>query len=106
LHVFNKIDFLPPDDLASLRESHARDKIFVSARSGEGLDELITRIDDEIPVDPIVERELTLPMTNGRELAMIYACGRVLNSEVSDGHIRLQAQLPESLANRLESFSL
>ena len=105
LHVFNKIDLLPTEELAALRESHPRDKIFVSARSGEGLDELIARIDDEIPVDPIVERELTLPMTNGRELAMIYACGRVLNSEVSDGHIRLQAQLPESLANRLESFN-
>ncbi|HXT85682.1 MAG TPA: GTPase HflX [Verrucomicrobiae bacterium] len=105
LHVFNKIDFLPPEELAALRETHSRDKIFVSARSGEGLEELLARIDEEIPVDPIVERELTLPMTNGRELAMIYACGRVLNSEVSDGHIRLQAQLPESLANRLESFT-
>lgn len=113
LHVFNKSDALPAGDLAALRESnfhfsgsgeHYRENVFVSARTGEGLDELIARIDATMPVDPIVERELALPMSNGRELAMIYACGRVLNSEVSDGRIHLQAQIPESLARRLESF--
>jgi len=35
---------------------------------------------------------------------MIYACGRVLHSEVQDGHICLDAELPESLAVRLEHF--
>jgi GTPase len=115
LRVFNKIDRLQPEELEALRESsprhsdtheNSRENIFVSAQTRDGLEELIVRIDQATPVDPIVERELTLPMANGRELAMIYACGRVLNSEVTDGQIHLQAQLPESLAMRLEAFGV
>jgi GTP-binding protein HflX len=115
LRVFNKIDRLQPEELEALRQSspchsdygeNSRENIFVSAQTRDGLEELIVRIDQAMPVDPIVERELTLPMANGRELAMIYACGRVLNSEVTDGKIHLQAQLPESLAMRLEAFGV
>ena len=113
LRVFNKIDRLAPAALDSLRESHARSdssagnlrgKILVSAQTGAGLEELASLIDRAMPVDPIVERQFLVPMANGRELAMIYACGRVLNSEVLDGQIRLQAELPASLAERLDSF--
>ena len=113
LRVFNKIDRLDPAQLETLRDSHGRtsfspenpnDKILVSAHKGAGLEDLIACIDQAMPVDPIVERRLTMPMANGRELAMIYACGRVLNSEVLDGHIRVQAELPASLAARLHSF--
>ncbi|HLW81994.1 MAG TPA: GTPase HflX [Candidatus Acidoferrales bacterium] len=115
LRVFNKIDRLQPEELEALRQSsphhsdyseNSRENIFVSAQTRDGLEELIARIDQAMPVDPIVERELTLPLANGRELAMIYACGRVLNSEVTDGQIHLQAQLPESLAMRLEAFGV
>ena len=114
LRVFNKIDRLAPVELQALREAsgrgafsaeNPRDRILVSAHTGAGLEELIRYIDEAMPVDPIVERRLTVPMANGRELAMIYACGRVLNSEVLDGQMRLRAEMPASLAARLESFA-
>jgi GTPase len=114
LRVFNKIDRLVSEELDALRELHGRGdeaqenshrKILVSAQTGAGLEDLIRDIDQAMPVDPIVERRLTVPMSHGRELAMIYACGRVLTSEVLDGQIRLQAEVPASLAARLESFS-
>lgn len=73
-------------------------------RLDAGLIVLDRRIDDAMPVDPIVARTLNVPLANGRELAMIYACGRVLRSEVKDGHICLDAELPESLAVRLDNF--
>ncbi|MHB8412842.1 MAG: GTPase HflX [Candidatus Acidiferrales bacterium] len=118
LRVFNKVDRLAPPDFDALRKSHggsacASDlssvenhypSVFVSAHTGLGIDELHRRIDDVMPVDPIVARQLNVPLANGRELAMIYACGRVIHSEVQDGHIRLDAELPESLAARLERF--
>lgn len=114
LRVFNKIDRLNRAELETLHESHGdaahspenpRAKILVSAQTGVGLEGLVRHIDQSMPVDPIVERRLTVPLSNGRELAMIYACGRVLNLEVLDGQIRLQAEVPASLAARLESFS-
>ncbi|MFZ0855678.1 MAG: GTPase HflX [Candidatus Acidiferrales bacterium] len=114
LRVFNKIDRLAPDELETLRVScargafsseNSRSRILVSAQTGAGLEELIGSIDQAMPVDPIVERRLIVPMANGRELAMIYACGRVLHSEVLDGQMRLRAEVPASLAARLESFA-
>ncbi|MGC1105587.1 MAG: GTPase HflX [Candidatus Acidiferrales bacterium] len=114
LRVFNKIDRLAPAELEVLREAcghgassaeNPRDRVLVSAQTGAGLEELIGHIDQAMPVDPIVERRLIVPMANGRELAMIYACGRVLNSEVLDGHMRLRAEVPASLAARLEPFA-
>lgn len=113
VRVFSKIDRLTPEELEALRQSrghaapsseNSRHRLFVSAHSNAGLEELIARLDEAMPVDPIVERRLTVPLANGRELAMIYACGHVLNSEMLDGLIRLRAQLPASLAARLKPF--
>lgn len=110
IRVFNKIDVLNEQELESLQRcvrdssssENSQDKIFVSAKTGAGLDELIRSIDRIMPVDPMVERNWTVPLSHGRELAMIYACGRVLNSEVQDGQIRLRAEVPASLAARLD----
>jgi GTPase len=109
LRVFNKVDLLTSEEAQSLTESRGGDEkdraVIVSARTGQGLEELRARIDTAMPVDPIVMRRLRVPMSNARELAMIYACGRVTHSEVEDGHMNLEAELPESLAMRLETLS-
>jgi hypothetical protein len=56
-------------------------------------------------MDPIVRIHLRLPVSDGRNLSMLHAWGRVLHSEVLDGEIRLDAELPESLARKMEQFS-
>jgi GTP-binding protein HflX len=108
LRVFNKMDRLSPGEadalLASSTNGDFARPVFVSARTGQGLDELRSRIDAAMPVDPLVSLKLNVPMANGRELAMIYACGQVKRSEVQDAHLLLEADLPESLAARLEAF--
>jgi len=58
-----------------------------------------------MPVDPLVRTKLRVPMTEGRNLALVYTCGRVLESSVDDGHMNIDAELPESLARRLEEFA-
>ncbi|HKW87385.1 MAG TPA: GTPase HflX [Candidatus Acidoferrales bacterium] len=109
LRIFNKMDLLSPEDARRLEEARAADEIarciFVSAKTGQGLDDLRSRLDAAMPVDPIVSRRLRLPMAHSRELAMIFACGRVIHSEVVDSHMRIEAEIPESLASRLESFA-
>lgn len=114
LRVFNKIDLLSAEELQLLRQScenrtvpspDVHEKLLLSARTGAGLDDLTRSLDRAMPVDPIVERDWVVPLSSGRELAMIYACGRVINSEVLDGHIHLRAEVPASLAERLEPLS-
>jgi GTP-binding protein HflX len=106
LNVFNKTDQLSEDDLAALKKSNERreNAVFTSALTGAGLDELLVRIDAMMPVDPLVHLHLRIPVSDGRHLSLVHACGRVLQSQVSDGHMDIEAELPESLARRLEDF--
>ncbi len=106
LNVFNKTDQLSEDDLAALKKSNERreNAVFTSAVTGAGLDELLVRIDTMMPVDPLVHLHLRIPVSDGRHLSLVHACGRVLQSQVLDGHMDIEAELPESLARRLEDF--
>jgi GTPase len=108
LHVLNKIDRLSAEDRKALAESNGngRGNIFASAMTGEGLPELLERIDAAMPVDPIVKLRLRMPLADGRHLSLVQARGRVLHSEVVDGHFLLDAELPQSAARRLQEFVL
>lgn len=100
LHVLNKIDRLSPEQVAALG---ANGKVLVSALAGEGLEALLARIDKEMQVDPPVRLELRLPVADGRTLALLHHRGRVLRTEVRDSQMWVEAEIPESLARRLES---
>jgi 50S ribosomal subunit-associated GTPase HflX len=75
--------------------------VFVSALTGEGLDELLHRVDVALPVDPVVKLELRMPLSEGRSLALIHALGKVISSRVDDSHMELEAEVPEAVARRL-----
>jgi GTP-binding protein HflX len=106
LNVLNKIDNLAAEDLAALKNARGRREhtVFTSAVTGEGLEELLARIDEVMPVDPLVRLHLRIPVSDGRHLSLVHAGGRVLHSELLDGHMDLDAELPESLARHLGDF--
>jgi len=107
LRVLNKVDRLTAEERESLKTSangnmmHDEGPVLVSALTGEGLDELLRRIDVALPTDPLVSLSLRLPLSQGRTLALIHALGRVLRSEVEDEHMLLDAEVPVSIARRL-----
>jgi GTPase len=106
LNVFNKTDQLTEEELTMLKKSNERreNAIFTSALTGAGLEELLARVDVVMPVDPLVRLRLRIPISDGRHLSLVHASGRVLHSEVLDGHMDLDAELPESLARHLQEF--
>src|SRR5215467_3968023 len=105
LHVLNKVDRLRLQEREALESSVARAgkgaPVPVSAMTGEGIGELLRRIDVAMPVDPLLTLSIRLPLAEGRTLAMIHALGRVLHSEMDDSHMRLDAEIPSSVAKRL-----
>ncbi len=111
LRVFNKVDQLTPGQRAPLVHPYAMGAgidggpLLVSALTGEGIEELLRRIDQALPVDPMVMLSLRMPMTEGRTLALVHALGRVLRSEVEDSHMLLDAEVPVSIARRLRLLS-
>ena len=107
LRVFNKVDLLTREQRAPLVHPYAvgagvdGGPVLVSALTGEGIDELLRRMDAALPTDPVVMLSLRLPLAEGRALALIHALGRVLHSEVEDSHMLLEAEVPVSIVRRL-----
>ncbi len=108
LHVFNKVDQLTPEQreefAAAWRNSSSTGEppILVSALTGEGVDELLRRIEKAVPIDPVVRLSLRIPMSEGRTLALIHALGRVVESHVNSSSMELQADVPETIVRRLK----
>jgi GTP-binding protein HflX len=108
LHVFNKVDQLTSEQRAEFAAAWSRRSggeelpVFVSATTGEGLDELLRRIDVSLPTDPLMKLSLHMPLKEGRSLALIHSLGRVLRSEVCDSHMDLEAEIPAAVVRRLK----
>jgi GTP-binding protein HflX len=111
LRVLNKVDRLTQEERAPLLHPYAMGAgidgrpVLISALTGEGIEELLRRIDAALPIDPVVTLSLRLPLAEGRTLALVHALGRVLRSEVEDSHMVLDAEVPVSIARRLRLAS-
>ncbi|MHB8503851.1 MAG: GTPase HflX [Candidatus Acidiferrales bacterium] len=108
LRVFNKVDRLTQEQRAPLIHPYAMGAgtsggpVLVSGLTGEGVEDLLKRMDAALPVDPVVTLSLRLPLAEGRTLALVHALGRVLHSEVEDSHMLLDAEVPVSIARKLK----
>jgi 50S ribosomal subunit-associated GTPase HflX len=98
--VLNKIDRLSADEAASINANHNSAR--VSALTGEGLQTLLGLVDQAMPVDPVLRLRFSLPLANGRAIALVHALGRVLRSEVQDSALAMEAEIPESVARQLK----
>ena len=101
--VFNKIDAADPETLLRLRHL-APDAVFVSARTGEGIDELQRVIERRLP-RPDVEVQVLLPYTRGDLLARVHETAEVLSTEhTADGTV-VRARVHPGLAAALAPFA-
>jgi GTP-binding protein HflX len=106
----NKLDRLSQTegDLDALRqrllgaeERHAgMSAVGVSALTGAGVDRLLRRIDELLPIDPIVHTTLHLPAGDGASLALLHEFGRVLATRYQGEFCEVEAEIPESLQRR------
>jgi len=107
VHVLNKIDRLFESEFSALQASNgrSRDVVVTSAVTGEGLQDLLERIDQSMPLDPLVRLRLRMPISDGRHFSQVQAQGRVLHSQVVDGDLLLEAELPQSAARGLRHLA-
>jgi GTP-binding protein HflX len=96
--VFNKADCTPPARARSLRESRPG-SLLVSARTGEGLEELREELRRRLEMATRTV-DLTFAAGDREIIASVYAAGRVLAHEQEKGRVRLTAEIPERLLER------
>ncbi len=102
LVVFNKSDLISTDDKAVLRglESGA---LFVSARTGEGIEELLAAIDARLP-DPAIDLTALVPFNRGDLVATLHESHRVLETSYDEGGTLIHALVSPEFAAELEPF--
>ncbi|MEU9297052.1 MULTISPECIES: GTPase HflX [unclassified Streptomyces] len=100
--VVNKADAADPLVLQRLlrMEKHS---IVVSARSGQGMEELLALIDSELP-RPQVELEALVPYTQGGLVSRVHAEGEVESEEHTPEGTLLKARVHEELAAMLAPY--
>ncbi len=103
LLVVNKID--AASDLALAKLRHALPgAVFVSARTGDGIDALRRRISElAAPSDAAVD--VVIPYDRGDLVARLHADGRVQQEEHSPEGTRIKARVPAALAASLQAFA-
>jgi GTP-binding protein HflX len=100
--VFNKIDAAEQTMLQRLRRL-VPDALFVSARTGAGLDELRARIDARLPrLD--VEITVLVPYPRGDLVARVHEYGEVLASQHTASGTRISARVSPELAAALQAY--
>ncbi|MBJ7462850.1 MAG: GTPase HflX [Mycolicibacterium sp.] len=103
LLVVNKIDAADDIALAQLRRA-LPDAVFVSAHTGEGLDQLRARLVELVePTDAFVD--VTLPYDRGDLVARVHTEGRIDTTEHTETGTKITARVPVPLAASLREFS-
>jgi GTP-binding protein HflX len=102
--VFNKSDLVDDDQRLVLRglEPNA---IFASARTGEGIVELLAAIDAALPA-PSIELELLIPYDRGELISSLHDNGRIVATSYEEGGTRVTALVTEEHAATLRPFSV
>jgi GTP-binding protein HflX len=100
LLAFNKADLTPEGKRLAARHEGS---VVISARTGEGVDELLVAIGDRLRAGSGVV-ELLVPYARGDVVAAVHREGEVLDEEHDGDGTRLRARLDEAGAARFKEF--
>ena len=101
--VFNKADLADDDQRLAIRGLEPTG-VFVSARTGEGIDELLERIAEVLPA-PEVEMTLLVPYDRGEIISRLHVQGRVLSTDYREDGTLVSAMVHPSRVSELAEFS-
>ncbi|CAN5499063.1 GTPase HflX [soil metagenome] len=100
--VFNKSDLADEDQRMLIRALEPTG-VFVSARTGEGIDELLERIAEELPA-PEVEMSLLVPYDRGEVISRLHVQGRVLSTDYREDGTLVKAMVHPARVSDLADF--
>ena len=103
LTVFNKVDLIQDDHTLNTLRRHFPDALFISTKTGEGLDELLARMADLLAGHS--ERvDLLLPASRSDLLSILHRHGQVLSTAYEADGTRVHAVVPLKLLAQFADF--
>jgi len=102
--VFNKSDLVESDQRLVLRGLEPC-AIFVSARTGEGIEELLTRVAEALP-KPSIALDLLIPYDRGDLVASLHDNSRILTTDYEEGGTRVSVLVTAEFAAGLRPFEV
>ncbi len=103
LVVLNKCDAIADPAWRTQLERHFDQAVFVSARTGEGIDTLLNRL-NELLYDRVVRLALRVPMARADLLALIHREGKIISQEYEGNDALVHAVVPKRFAPKFEAF--
>ncbi len=100
--VLNKSDLLTDVERAGL--AGRADVVVLSAKTGEGLPELLARMDAALSSDPLEIRAMTVPQSEGGVLAALGAGARIGERSFAGDDVAIIVEGPASLLSRYRRF--
>jgi GTP-binding protein HflX len=102
LDVYNKADALTPDERRRIADRDPSAAV-ISARSGEGIDELVQMVASRLALDT---RRITITFDSGtefdrRQIARLYRVARVISHVATNGRVVIEADVPRRYIERL-----
>jgi len=100
IEVWNKIDRLDPEERENLRNIAARRPperpcYLVSAHTGEGIDTLLTAIEDRLAAKRAT-LDLSIDAADGAGISWLHRNAEVLNKELHDGRFAMTVRVDET----------
>jgi GTP-binding protein HflX len=102
--VLNKADVVEPERLEQLARRHP-DAVIVSGVTGEGLERLGQRLEEEF-ARTLHEVELLVPYDEGGRLAELHDLAGDLEREDTADGVRVTARLPAGIIGRYDRFAI
>jgi GTP-binding protein HflX len=104
LLVVNKIDAAPEETLLRLKRLWP-DAVFVSARTGVGLDDVRQAVEARLPRPP-VEMDVCIPYDRGDLVARVHEHGDVVRSSHTERGTELRVRVAQHLAALLDPYTV
>jgi GTP-binding protein HflX len=108
--ALNKIDVEPPDPVNRWVVTQDplkqyRDAVYISAERGQGLDELLQRVEDVLG-ENLVEMRLRIPYSSNEFAALFHARGLVDREEFSEKGTLIEGRIAARLVRQFEPFQM
>ena len=80
--------------------------VAISARTGVGLPGLLAAVDEVLPFDPVVAATFRFPLGEGAMVSLLHELGRVRATRYRDDFCEIDAEVSQSLRERLAQYVL